>query len=227
MDTFAKRHAPSWRGLAVGLFAVLGCSGPEATPGQPKETPVPPDVCAFDTAEVGTVDFFSDVLPIIGDRCVRCHGGVRELGVPALNLQTREQAAFVLGQKDAPCSSELFRRVASPDPENRMPLGQEALPPDKVAVLRRWIAQGAPWPKHWSFVPLAGVLPNAIPVRNTAWVKTPIDRFIISRLEGAGIAPSPEADRTTLLRRLSFDLNNACNEASGCIIVTGVRDCVQ
>lgn len=152
------------------------------------------------------VDFFRDIQPILGDYCVRCHGGVRELGMPVLNLQSRERAAFTLGQPGTPESSLLYVKVIHEDPEQRMPLGQPALPADKVNKLRRWIFQGAPWPTQWSFAPLAVVDPATLPVSNEAWVRSPLDRFVLNRLDQAKVTPSAEASKETLLRRVSLDL---------------------
>lgn len=152
------------------------------------------------------VDFFRDIQPILGDYCVRCHGGVRELGMPVLNLQSRERAAFTLGQPGNPLSSILYLKVSLDDPELRMPLGQPALPPEKLNKLRRWIFQGAPWPTQWSFAPLGVVDPATLPVSNEAWIRSPLDRFVLNRLDQAKIAPSPEASKETLLRRVSLDL---------------------
>ena len=152
------------------------------------------------------VDFFREIQPILGDYCVRCHGGVRELGAPPLNLQTRESAAFTLGQPCNPQSSILYLRLSVDDPDFRMPLGQPALPPDKLNKLRRWIYQGAPWPKQWSFSPMTPVEPAGVVVSDEAWIKTPLDRFILGRLDQLKIAPSLEASKETLIRRLSLDL---------------------
>ena len=152
------------------------------------------------------VDFFRDIQPILGDYCVRCHGGVRELGMPALNLQSRERAAFTLGRPGVPESSVLFLKVVITDPELRMPLGQPPLPADKVNKLRRWIFQGAPWPVQWSFAPLAVSDPSALSVSNEAWIKTPVDRFVLHRLDEAKLTPSAVASKETLIRRVSLDL---------------------
>ncbi len=152
------------------------------------------------------VDFFRDIQPILGDYCVRCHGGVRELGKPPLNLQSRENAAFVLGLPGNPNASLLFIKVSIDDPELRMPLGQPALPADKLNKLRRWIFQGAPWPTQWSFAPLAVVDPTSLPVSSEAWIKAPLDRFVLNRLDQAKITPSAEASKQTLIRRVALDL---------------------
>jgi hypothetical protein len=111
--------------------------------------------------------------------------------------------------------SELIRRVASPDPEVRMPPVGEPLSPGEVGILRRWIDQGASWPDaspgpgttsrgHWAFRP--PVRPPVPPVKTAGWARNPIDRFILARLEAEGLAPSPESDQATLVRRLNLDL---------------------
>lgn len=182
-------------GLGAGVGgASAGSAGLSGVGGQD----LPPDDAP--------VDFFRDIQPILGDYCVRCHGGVRELGVPPLNLQSREKAAFILGMAGDVESSLLYARIVIDDPEFRMPLGQPALPAEKINKLRRWIYQGAPWPAQWSFAPIMPPDPATVAVSNEAWVKTPVDRFVLNRLDQAMIAPSPEAGKETLLRRVSLDL---------------------
>ena len=113
--------------------------------------PVDPDGGMLLPADDVPVDFFVDIQPILNDNCVRCHGGVRELPLAPktpLNLQSREQAARVLGQAGDAETSTLYLRVLAQDPNVRMPLGQQALPADKINKIRRWIFQGAPWPSN-------------------------------------------------------------------------------
>ena len=102
--------------------------------------------------------------------------------------------------------SELIRRIVSNDPDERMPpknSGRE-LSATQIETLRRWVAEGAKWEKHWAFItPVTPPLPK---VKDERWPRTPIDRFILARLEKEGLAPSPEADRVTLIRRMSLDL---------------------
>jgi hypothetical protein len=112
----------------------------------------------------------------------------------------------VLGQARDPESSMLYLRVTATDPNVRMPFGQPALPADKINKIRRWIFQGAPWPQQWSFAPVKNVDPTQLSVTNEAWIKTPVDRFIMNRLDNEKLTPSPEADRTTLIRRVALDL---------------------
>jgi hypothetical protein len=144
------------------------------------------------------VRFNRDVLPILAEKCFACHGPDAAKRKANLRLDREEGARKVL--------SELVRRVTSNDPEERMPpkaSGRE-LTPAQVDSLRRWVAEGAKWEKHWAFVP--PVRPKPPAVADPAWAANPIDRFIRARLDQAGLKPSPEADRTTLIRRMSFDL---------------------
>jgi hypothetical protein len=154
------------------------------------------------------VHFSTDIRPILNQNCVQCHGGVRQKnGVSfiyrdeALGIGKSGKRTIVPGDPDA---SELIARVTSQDPENRMPYHAAPLAPKQVELLREWIAQGAKWEDHWSFVaPKPQVLP---PVKQSDWPKQPLDRFILSRLEKEGLKPSPEADKAELLRRVSLDL---------------------
>jgi hypothetical protein len=150
------------------------------------------------------VDFVREVQPLLTEYCVRCHGGVRELG--ALNLQERSRAVGVLGKPGNPNTSRLWQRVASDQHGARMPLGQAALPDDALEKLRRWLYQGANWPRQWSFEPVVAVPPASVSVSDESWVKNPIDRFILEVLDEAKILPSPEASKETLIRRVSLDL---------------------
>jgi hypothetical protein len=157
------------------------------------------------------VDFQREVLPILADRCFNCHGpdaGSRQAG---LRLDLRDDAlaelesgatAIVPGDHGA---SEIVVRATSDDPDAVMPppsIGKP-LSADHVETLRRWIDSGAPYEKHWGFV--APVRP-AVPVVEGADGLAPIDAFIRDRLARDGVAPSPRAERATLLRRLSLDL---------------------
>ncbi|MBL9151228.1 MAG: PSD1 domain-containing protein [Verrucomicrobiales bacterium] len=148
------------------------------------------------------VDFARDIQPLLSEHCASCHGGVKKKG--GLSLVTRSQAfaptesghaALVPGD---PAASELIARIATADSDDRMP-PEEPLDPESIALLRRWVAEGAVWPEHWSLTPVA----SAPPAGDAA---PSIDRFIRESLDRAGLRPSPEADPRTLLRRLSLDL---------------------
>ena len=154
------------------------------------------------------VDFNRDIRPLFNAHCITCHGGVKQAG--GVSFSYREQA---LGKGKSgrsiavpgnPRASEMIARVTSRDPEYRMPLHQQPLNQAQIALLRRWIAQGAPWENYWAFVPPK---PQTLPrVQDSGWVRQPLDRFILARLEKEHLRPEPQADRTELLRRVSLDL---------------------
>ena len=154
------------------------------------------------------VSFSRDIRPILNQNCVPCHGGVRQKnGVSfifredALGVGKSGRRTIVPGKPDA---SELMARVTSKDADARMPYHTAPLPPQQIALLRQWIKEGAKWEDHWAFV---APKPQALPaVNRSGWVRQSLDRFILTRLEKEGLAPSPEADKASLLRRVSFDL---------------------
>ncbi|HEY1049083.1 MAG TPA: DUF1549 domain-containing protein, partial [Prosthecobacter sp.] len=153
------------------------------------------------------VRFNEHVRPILST-CFYCHGPDEEHRAAKLRLDARDSAvkngAVVPGKPD---ESELITRVLSQDPDAVMPppkVKKPLLTAGEVAVLRRWIEQGAEYEGHWAFQPLRN---DTLPVvKDAKWCATPVDNFILSKLEHEGIAPSPEADRATLLRRVSLDL---------------------
>ena len=161
-------------------------------------------------AEVG---FNRDIRPILSNTCFACHGPDEKKRAGGLRLDVREEAtavmesgrtAIVPGQPD---ESELMRRVLVHDEDEQMPPPEAKRPPlsDKdVATLKTWIRAGAPYEVHWAFQPVKKTIPPT--VRQETWIRNDIDRFILSRLEAEGIAPSPEADPATLARRLALDL---------------------
>jgi hypothetical protein len=154
------------------------------------------------------VEFSRDIRPILNQNCVVCHGGVRQKnGVSfifreeALGVGKSGRRTIVPGNPDA---SELMARVTSADPETRMPYHAPPLPSQQIALLRQWIKGGAKWEDYWAFVPpKERTLPE---VKREDWVRQPMDRFILARLEKEGLRPSPEARKAALLRRVSFDL---------------------
>jgi hypothetical protein len=156
------------------------------------------------------VDFNRDIRPILASHCLKCHGP--DLKKAGLNFQNRETAYKPLKSGDVAIvpgkssESALIVRVSSPDEDMRMPpkgKGQR-LTPEQVAKLRAWVDQGAKWEEHWAYVkPRRPPLPE---VKTKGWVRNGIDYFVLARLEKEGLAPAPEADRATLIRRLSLDL---------------------
>ncbi len=148
-----------------------------------------------------------DIRPILAENCFACHGADSASRKADLRLDQPEAAvksrAIVPGD---PAKSEILKRILSTDPEELMPppRTQKRLKPQEKETLRRWIATGAEYEAHWSFLPpRRAELPN---VRHAQWVKNPIDQFILAKLEEHGIEPAPEADRRTIARRLSLDL---------------------
>ncbi|MFO0927483.1 MAG: DUF1553 domain-containing protein [Gemmataceae bacterium] len=158
------------------------------------------------------VDFARDVLPILSENCFHCHGPDPKTRAAGLRLDTQEGAYrqrkgrfMILPGKSA--SSEVVRRVLSADPDEVMPPldSNRKLTPKQRETLKSWIDQGAKWGQHWAFVPLPHTVPVP-PVKNAAWPRTDLDRFILARLEREGLTPSPEASREAWLRRVSLDL---------------------
>jgi hypothetical protein len=158
------------------------------------------------------VDFARDVRPILSDRCFTCHGPDEATRKVGLRLDTEEGARKPRGTHTPivpgnPAASEVMKRVAPERPAMRMPppySDRKPLTERDVAIIRAWIEQGAKWQLHWSFTP--PVRPDLPAVSNAAWVRNPIDRFVLARLEREGLAPSPPAERARLLRRVTFDL---------------------
>jgi hypothetical protein len=153
------------------------------------------------------VDFGTQVLPILQNSCYSCHSGNRPIGGLRLDARSFAMRAIVPGNgKD----SRVVHRLEGMDGEPQMPFGLAPLPAEQIETLKAWIDQGARWPdafagdEHWSYIkPVKPALP---PVKDEKWVRNPIDRFVLARLEKEGLHPSPEASKETLIRRLSLDL---------------------
>ena len=155
------------------------------------------------------VDFRRDVLPVLSENCFTCHGPDSKTRKADLRLDLKEGALRANDPVIVPGKSresELFDRISSTDRDEVMPPPESGkkLTSAQIALLKRWIDQGARWKGHWAFEPIAR--PSPPPVRQVAWVKNPIDRFVLAELEAKGLHPAPEADEATLLRRLSLDL---------------------
>jgi hypothetical protein len=164
-------------------------------------------VLAGSSVSADPIRYSRDIRPILAEHCFACHGPDRAARKAKLRLDLRDVAiareAIVPGKPD---ESNLVTRLYAEDPSERMPppKAKKQLTAQEKDTLRRWIAAGAEYEAHWAFVP--PVRPDLPPVRQTHWVRNPIDSFVLARLERHGLAPSPEADRTTLIRRLSLDL---------------------
>ncbi len=160
----------------------------------------------------GSIVFNRDIRPILSENCFQCHGpdpGSRKAG---LRLDTKD-GVFGMTRKDGPVvtpgntdQSALWHHVSSTDKDVMMPPSdsRKTLKPEQRVRLGQWITAGAPWQPHWSFIPPEKAAEPK--VRKSAWIRTPIDAFVLARLESRGLAPAPEADRRTLARRVSLDL---------------------
>ena len=167
-------------------------------------------IAGFCLAAGQPVDFDHDVRPILADRCFTCHGPDEKRRMANLRLDTSEGLFAHRGSYDIvspgdPAKSRLLARISAAGP-SRMPPPQTGagLTDAQISTIRQWIERGAKWERHWAFVPPQR--PTLPTVHNAKWPRNPIDRFVLARLEREGLQPAPEADRATLLRRLSFDL---------------------
>ncbi|MGC1274873.1 MAG: PSD1 and planctomycete cytochrome C domain-containing protein [Planctomycetaceae bacterium] len=157
------------------------------------------------------IDFGRDIRPILSDKCFFCHGPDPAHREADLRLDWQDgvladrggYAAVVPGKPD---ESELIARITADDESMKMPPAEsgKSLSPEQIELLRRWIEQGAEWEGHWAYEPL--VRPVVPAAKDASWPRQPIDRFVLARLDQEGLTPSPDADRVTLIRRLSFDL---------------------
>lgn len=151
-----------------------------------------------------TVEFNRDVRPILSDACFHCHGPDGSRRKADLRLDVEVGVDLIVPGK--PEQSELFRRIIETDSAQRMPPTKSGrvVTPQQIEILRRWIEQGAKWEKHWAFTSVRQ--PPLPKVQESKWVRNGIDAFVLARLEAEGLNPSPEADRITLLRRVTLDL---------------------
>jgi hypothetical protein len=152
-------------------------------------------------------EYNRDIRPIFADNCFACHGPDSAARKASMRLDQRAAAikagAFDPGNAD---DSELVRRIFSTDPKEQMPppKSRKSLTAEQKNRLKTWIAAGAEYQPHWSLI--APRRPQPPTVKDAAWVRNPVDAFILAKLEAEGLKPAPEADRRTLARRLSLDL---------------------
>lgn len=163
-------------------------------------------------APAATVEFNRDILPILSDKCFTCHGPDAAAKKTPFRLDSEAAAKADLGggkhaiQEGNPEASELVRRIVTSQKSLKMPpvYTGSALTAGEVEKLTTWIAEGAKWQQHWSFIPPAAADPPA--TAKSGWVRNPIDNFVLARLEKEGLSPSREASKENLLRRVSLDL---------------------
>ena len=176
------------------------------------------ETCAWSFAQPAPVDFRRDIEPIFKASCVPCHSGPQASGQLRLDSKQDAMHGGVSGAVIVPGhsgESRLIHRVRGAGGEKRMPLAGQPLDEARISALERWIDAGAPWPdeptpaaagprKHWAYI--KPKRPPVPAVKNPAWVRNPIDAFVLARLEREGLTPSPEASKETLIRRVSLDL---------------------
>src|SRR4051794_6261348 len=159
----------------------------------------------------GNVDFQRQIRPILSDNCFLCHGPDKGTRMVDLRLDIQE-GAFAARKNGTPIvpgkpdESLLIKRIYSDNPAFRMPpvFAHKTLTQEQKDTLRRWIEQGAHWTQHWAFVPPKK---TALPeVKMTSWRRTDIARFILGKREGNGLSQPPQADRRSLIRRVTLDL---------------------
>ncbi len=153
------------------------------------------------------IDFDREIRPILSDKCFSCHGPDAAKRMANLRFDTADGGAFsnsvIVPGKAA--DSHLFARISATGP-NRMPpvSSGRTLTPQQIAALKQWIDEGAKWQSHWAFIsPQRPATPAA---KEPNWTRNPIDNFVLARLDQEGLKHSPEADKTTLLRRVTYDL---------------------
>ena len=185
---------PGWFGVIVsGLIFGTGAAAWAQSSGQP------------------AVEFDRDIRPLLTDRCYACHGPDEAARTTDLHFDTKEGAFADLGGYRAivpgdPDRSEMYKRIASEEAALRMPPVYSGLKlnPKEIELIRLWIEQGAGWQLHWSFIPpKRSPLPK---VPNDGWTRNEIDFFVLDRLRKKQLDPSPQADKTVLLRRVTLDL---------------------
>ena len=198
------------RGMQLLFLGIAGCLSSAfavralAAPAKPMESAAEP--------LPARVRFNRDIRPILSESCFACHGFDKAKRKAGLRLDTRD-GAMATGDSGAaivpgkPGQSLLLARVTTHDADEIMPppkAKKPAITPRQIALLTKWIEQGAEWEAHWAYQPI--VRPALPTVRDGKWVRNPIDAFVLARLEKEQLSPSPEADRATLIRRLTLDL---------------------
>jgi len=165
-----------------------------------------------DTAPIpDRIEFNRDIRPVLAGNCYACHGPDAGQRKADLRLDTRDGLFAAIKNivpiaPGKPGASEIFRRITTDNPDDRMPdpKSGKRLSERQIALIKKWIEQGAPWQGHWAFVP-----PSRLPlpqVGDKSWPRNAIDYFVLARLESDGLRPSPEASKETLIRRVTLDL---------------------
>ncbi len=186
-----RQHRVRGRGRWIGLAAAALCAG------------------ILTAQNAARVDFQREIRPVLSQNCFPCHGPDSDTRQAGLRLDLRDAAMgkrpngvpIAPGDSDA---SLVYRRISASNAGLRMPpvSSHKSLTPAQIALVKRWIDQGAPWKEQWAFQ--APVKPKPPVVKNPALVRNPIDRFVLARLEEKGLTPAPQADPRTLIRRVAL-----------------------
>ena len=163
------------------------------------------------TLTAAPIDFQREIRPLLAENCFQCHGPDSAARMADLRLDRKESifearpdgSPIVPGK---PADSLVYKRISAADAGVRMPpeYSHKSLTPPQIAKIKQWIEEGAEWKEHWAY--RAPVLPAPPSVKDALWVRNPIDRFILAKLEATGLAPAAAADRRTLIRRVALDL---------------------
>ena len=164
-----------------------------------------------------TVDFNTQIKPLLNKHCIGCHGGVKKSGGVSFLFEEEAKSTSTAGKRiiapGSPGKSEVIARITHADPDKRMPLDGAPLQAEEIELLTRWIRQGAKWGTHWAYIfpekseppKVEKALGSTDGIANS-WIKNDVDKFILDKLIQAGLQPAPQADCATLIRRLSLDL---------------------
>src|SRR6186997_3230669 len=158
------------------------------------------------------IDYNTQVKPIFNKKCIACHGGVKAKS--NFSLLFREDALKPAKSGKYPIvpgypgKSEMIRRITEKNEDERMPYKHDPLTKEEISILKKWIKQGAEWGEHWAYVPVKK--PELPEIKNDpiaiGWARNEIDQFVYQKLKAEKLKPSAEADKQTLLRRVSLDL---------------------
>jgi mono/diheme cytochrome c family protein len=161
---------------------------------------------AIPAKPAGRIDFNRDIRPILSDNCFACHGPDAKKRKADLRLDVRDAGLEGVLTPGKPAESELVKRLLATEPSKRMPPAKfkKTLSAQQIDLVRRWVEEGAVWSEHWAYVaPKRAPLPR---VKQASWPRNAVDHFLLAKLEASGLAPGPEADKVTLLRRVTLDL---------------------
>ncbi|XAM01405.1 DUF1549 domain-containing protein [Phycisphaeraceae bacterium D3-23] len=197
--------------LILGALLCTGCSQEE--PGSQLSTTQTAALTSIATpthrVAEGPVSYNRDIRPILSDNCFQCHGPDERMRdeTGGMRLDVREEAlSFEVIVPGDPDASPVMQRIRSTNRNTIMPPPEthRSVTPEEAELLARWIEEGARYEPHWAFIP--PVAPELPEVSDTDWCRNDIDRFVLARLDAEGLSPSPEADKRTLIRRVSLDL---------------------